>query len=53
MSSSLSEPGGSGLGTMGFTPELAREMTRTGGFTRFSKLDFDADPMNFFYEVRP
>ena len=53
MSSSLSEPGGSGLGTMGFTPELAREMTRAGGFTQFRKLDFDADPMNFFYEVRP
>ncbi len=53
MSSSLSEPGGSGLGTMGFTPKLAQEMTRAAGFTQFRKLDFDEDPMNYFYEVRP
>ncbi len=52
MSSSLSEPGGAGTGTMGFHPQLAEEMTRAGGFTRFRQLDFEADPMNIFYEVR-
>ena len=53
MSSSLSEPGGAGTGTMGFNPQLAEEMTRAAGFTRFRQLDFEADPMNVFYEVRP
>jgi 2-polyprenyl-3-methyl-5-hydroxy-6-metoxy-1,4-benzoquinol methylase len=52
LSASLSEPGGSGLGTMGFTSELARELTAAAGFTRFRKLDFD-DGFNHFYEVRP
>jgi len=33
MSSALSEPGGLGLGTLGFHPELAREMVRQAGFT--------------------
>ena len=31
---------------------LAEEMTRAGGFTRFRQVDFEADPMNVFYEVR-
>ncbi len=53
MSSSLSEAGGAGTGTMGFNPQLAEEMTRAAGFTRFRQLDFEADPMNVFYEVRP
>ena len=53
MSSSLSQPGGAGLGTMGFSPDVAREMTGAGGFTRFQQLEFDADPINLFYAVRP
>lgn len=53
MSSALSVPGGAGLGTMGFHPELAREMTQKGGFTRFRTLDYEDDPFNSFYEVRP
>ena len=52
MSSALSEPGGAGLGTLGFTEELAREMTAAAGFTRFTTHDFD-NPMNAYYEVRP
>ncbi len=52
MSSALSEPGGAGLGTLGFNPKVAEEMVRGGGFTRFVQHDFD-DPSNLYYEVRP
>ncbi len=52
MSSALSEPNGAGLGTLGFTEDLARSMTRDAGFTRFRTHDF-ANPMNAYYEVRP
>jgi 2-polyprenyl-3-methyl-5-hydroxy-6-metoxy-1,4-benzoquinol methylase len=52
MSSALSEPGGAGLGTLGFTEEVARTMTRAAGFTRFRTHDFE-NPMNAYYEVRP
>jgi 2-polyprenyl-3-methyl-5-hydroxy-6-metoxy-1,4-benzoquinol methylase len=50
--SSMSEPGGAGLGTLGFSEPLAREMTSAAGFTRFKKHDFD-NPVNAYYEVRP
>jgi 2-polyprenyl-3-methyl-5-hydroxy-6-metoxy-1,4-benzoquinol methylase len=52
MSSALSEPGGLGLGTLGFTEEVARKMTAEAGFTRFRRHDFD-NPLNAYYEVRP
>lgn len=52
MSSALSEPGGAGLGTLGFNPEVAERMTREAGFTRFVRHDFE-DPANLYYEVRP
>ncbi len=52
MSSALSEPGGAGLGTLGFNPEVAQRMTSEAGFTRFVAHDFD-DPANLYYEVRP
>jgi SAM-dependent methyltransferase len=52
MSSALSEPGGAGLGTLGFHRQLAEAMCREGGFTRFTVHDFD-DPANLYYEVRP
>jgi SAM-dependent methyltransferase len=52
MSSALSEPGGAGLGTLGLHPELAEQMTREAGFTRFTLHDFE-DPANLYYEVRP
>jgi SAM-dependent methyltransferase len=52
MSSALSEPGGAGLGTLGFPERVAREMTESAGFTRFRPLDF-GHPINAFYEVRP
>jgi hypothetical protein len=52
MSSALSEPGGLGLGTLGFPEPVARRMTAEAGFTRFVTKDFD-NPINAYYEVRP
>jgi 2-polyprenyl-3-methyl-5-hydroxy-6-metoxy-1,4-benzoquinol methylase len=51
MSSAMSEPGGLGLGTLGFNPEVAETMVRAGGFSSFRVHDFD-DKANFYYEVR-
>jgi SAM-dependent methyltransferase len=51
MSSALSEPGGAGLGTLGFNPEVAERMTTAAGFSTFLVHDFD-DPANLYYEVR-
>ena len=53
MSSALSEPGGAGLGTMGFNPVLAQAMTAAAGFTGFQLLPIDEDVFNYFYAVRP
>ncbi len=52
MSSALSEPGGAGLGTLGFTEPVARKMVTDAGFTRFQSHDFN-NPINAYYEVRP
>lgn len=52
MSSALSEPGGAGLGTLGFNEPVARAMTAEAGFTRFKRHDFE-NPFNAYYEVRP
>jgi 2-polyprenyl-3-methyl-5-hydroxy-6-metoxy-1,4-benzoquinol methylase len=52
LSSALSEPGGAGLGTLGFGPGVAELMCREAGFSRFTPRDFD-DPANLYYEVRP
>jgi SAM-dependent methyltransferase len=49
---SLSEPGGAGLGTLGFDERTARRMTAEAGFTRFRVLDIE-HLVNRFYEVRP
>lgn len=51
MSSALSEPGGAGLGTLGFNEQVARAMTAEVGFSRFTRHDFD-NPFNAYYEVR-
>ncbi len=52
LASAMSEPGGVGLGTLGFNPEVAEAMSRRAGFTRFKMHDF-RDPGNLYYEVRP
>jgi 2-polyprenyl-3-methyl-5-hydroxy-6-metoxy-1,4-benzoquinol methylase len=51
MSSALSEPGGLGLGTLGFPEPVARKMTAEAGFSRFVTRDFE-NPINAYYEVR-
>jgi 2-polyprenyl-3-methyl-5-hydroxy-6-metoxy-1,4-benzoquinol methylase len=43
---------GAGLGTLGFSENVAREMAAEAGFTRFEKHDFD-NPLNDYYEIRP
>lgn len=52
MSSALSEPGGAGLGTLGFHEAVAQEMATEAGFSRFRRLEVE-HPMNAFYEARP
>jgi 2-polyprenyl-3-methyl-5-hydroxy-6-metoxy-1,4-benzoquinol methylase len=52
LASSLSEPGGAGLGTLGLPESRAREMAMAAGFTRFRRLAID-HPVNAFYEIRP
>ena len=52
LSSSLSEPGGLGLGTLGFSEKRARKMMGDAGFTRFDPIDF-GHPVNAFYVIRP
>jgi SAM-dependent methyltransferase len=52
LSSSLSEPGGLGLGTLGLHEELLRQMVAEAGFTKFEALDL-GHPVNAFYVIRP
>jgi ubiquinone/menaquinone biosynthesis C-methylase UbiE len=52
MSSALSEPGGLGLGTLGFHEDVARKMCGEAGFKRFARLEIP-HAMNAYYEVRP
>lgn len=52
MSSAMSEPHGAGLGTLGFSENVARKMCTEAGFTRFEPIDF-GHPINAFYIARP
>ena len=52
MSSSLSEPDGKGLGTLGLHPELLTEMVTEAGFSQIDPIDF-GHPVNAFWVVRP
>jgi ubiquinone/menaquinone biosynthesis C-methylase UbiE len=52
MSSSMSQPGGAGLGTLGLSANTAEQMAKSAGFSRFRKLDVD-HAVNAFYEIRP
>lgn len=51
MNSGMSTADGAGLGTLGFTRNLAEEMTRAAGFDDFSQLDIDS-PMNNYYLLK-
>ena len=53
MSSSLSEPDGAGLGTLGMHPVRMEDMATTAGFTRFTRHEVELDPTNWYYEIRP
>jgi 2-polyprenyl-3-methyl-5-hydroxy-6-metoxy-1,4-benzoquinol methylase len=52
LSSSLSEEGGAGLGTLGLPEPRMRALVAGAGFTRFRRLDV-RHPVNAYYEVRP
>ena len=52
MSSSLSEEGGAGLGTLGLPPSKLEAMGREAGFTRFRITEVE-DAFNAYYELRP
>eukprot|EP00927_Polykrikos_kofoidii_P071619 TRINITY_DN67876_c0_g1_i1.p1 TRINITY_DN67876_c0_g1~~TRINITY_DN67876_c0_g1_i1.p1 ORF type:complete len:427 (-),score=83.70 TRINITY_DN67876_c0_g1_i1:176-1363(-) len=53
MSSALSKAGGAGLGTLGFSPQLAEPMFKGGGFSRFEVFEIEKCEQNFFFEVAP
>ena len=52
MSASLSTPDGAGLGTLGFSEDVARRMSTDAGFTRFETLEY-GNAINSFYDIRP
>lgn len=52
MSSSMSEPGGIGYGTLGLNPEALEDLVKAAGFSSIVTHDFE-DPANLYYEVRP
>eukprot|EP00927_Polykrikos_kofoidii_P055964 TRINITY_DN50146_c0_g1_i1.p1 TRINITY_DN50146_c0_g1~~TRINITY_DN50146_c0_g1_i1.p1 ORF type:complete len:424 (+),score=52.29 TRINITY_DN50146_c0_g1_i1:129-1400(+) len=51
LSSATSEPGGMGLGTVGFSPPVAERMVREAGFGHFLQHNF-RDPVNLYYECQ-
>ena len=53
MSSAMSEPHGAGLGTLGLTVDVFRELTDAAGFGSVEVREFDIDPMNRYFELRP
>ena len=48
----LSELGGVGLGALGLSEAVLRDLATRAGFTRFRRTDV-ADPFNAYYELRP
>lgn len=52
MSAALSEPGGAGLGTLGWPQALAEKMLHEAGFGRFEVLDWESE-LQAFYLARP
>ena len=51
MNSGMSTEDGAGLGTLGFTRNLAEQMTKVAGFEDFSQLDIES-PMNSYYLLK-
>ena len=52
MSSAMSSPDGAGLGTLGLSENVARDMAAAAGFTRFRRMAVE-NSVNAFYEIRP
>lgn len=53
MSSAMSEPNGAGLGTLGLTEDVFAELAHAGGFGGPDPREFEVDPLNRYYELRP
>ena len=51
MNSGMSTEDGAGLGTLGFTRNLAEQMTMAAGFSEFLQLDIES-PMNNYYLLK-
>ena len=51
MNSGMSTEDGAGLGTLGFTRNLAEQMTMAAGFSEFFQLDIES-PMNNYYLLK-
>jgi len=51
LQSSLSQPDGLGLGTVGLHPEAMEDLVKAAGFSTIKKHDFE-DPSNLYYEIR-
>ena len=51
MNAGRSEPDGAGLGTLGFTRNLAEKMGKESGFSSFEQLEVDS-PMNNYYLLK-
>ncbi len=52
LASSMSEPGGAGLGTIGLPPSAVAKLGQDAGFRSCSQLAVD-DPANLYYALRP
>ena len=53
MSSALSQPGGAGLGTLGSPPNVCERLGYDAGFKQVRLVDFDGDPFNNYFELKP
>jgi len=53
MSSALSKSDGAGLGTLGFPPAVCQQMGAEAGFSSFKFLEYEDDPFNNYFELRP
>ncbi len=51
--SAASSEDAAGLGTLGFHPAAARQITADAGFSHFREFRFEDDPVHNYYEVRP
>jgi len=51
--SATSSQGGAGLGTLGFTPEVAQRIASDAGFSQIERLPIKSDPVHSYYAIRP